>query len=380
MLTVYNVQQGDSMLLAGMGSRNCCFDNEPLLIDCGLRKQSVHAKIASSRIQVRVLVTHADRDHIGGLADVLTSHDVTRLYIPRYLPEIERIESYFRKSTARKIAPVLATAAAVRRIEVAEGDRLCSHSLVMNPPKRASQVLNRIGFDEPLPSDLPNAVSALQEAGIELDAREIIRYSPEPITWNPERPELDNRRPSGFRERKLFFQNFFILLARMVQSGGQQGDGTEMRVRHDFRDTGSDQTNAIISNAFRITSNQASIVFRYDGTSSFLFTGDADDTVFERIAAAGYPIAAKYLKVPHHGSKHNFGRSSLNKIKPKVAIVSHGNKKFGRDPDSHPHIETIKLLKKHNVTTHFTNDVVKTGGIIRTATIGKTSCGYLFFK
>lgn len=381
MLTVYNVKQGDSMLLAGMSSGTCCFDNEPLLIDCGLQKALVHSMIGAKPKRIRAVVTHADRDHIGGLHDVLANHLVSRLYVPRYLPEILRIEYYLRKKSMRRAAHLPAVGAG-RRIEVAEGDYLCSHTQVMNPPKLASNALRELGVNNISITTLQDAVLALRSHGLQLEAGDIIDYTPEKIDVNEEQDEamLDRRTSTPkFRERRRFFQGFFIHLAQHLQGSADslQVDAPALK---DFNPTGKPDTDQAISNAFQLAANQVSIVFRYVGTTRFLFTGDADKAVFRRMIAKGHPLEAEYLKVPHHGSRHNLDASSLAAIAPKYAVVSHGNGKFARDPDSHPHMDTINLLSSHGVTAYYTNSVHKGGKIIVPATKGKTPCKYLHFK
>lgn len=380
MLTVYNVGQGDSMLLTGMTNAMCCFDDEPLLVDCGLQKANVHSMIGATPKRIRVVVTHADRDHIGGLYDVLVNHKVSRLYIPRYLPEILRIEDYLRRKTARKSPrlPILSTG---RRVEVAEGDLLCSHSLVMNPPKLAGKVLAALGVEGVTHSTIKRAVTALRKQGVDLRVDEVMDYMPEPIEAVGEGDGTPLNRPlvSRLRERRKFFRGFFIYLAQRLQGLGD-GAWTDAPVRDDFAPTEDARINRAVSTAISLAANQVSIVFRYDGSTSFLFTGDADTSVFRRMRFQGHPLNADYLKVPHHGSRHNLDAASLKSVSPKVAVISHGNGKFARDPDSHPHTDTINLLNSHGIAAHYTNDVKKSGKVVARATKGRTPCNYLEFK
>ena len=60
-------------------------------------------------------------------------------------------------------------------------------------------------------------------------------------------------------------------------------------------------------------------------------------------------ISATYLKMPHHGSKHNMNEKILKKIKPKAAIISHDNGHFGKSKDTHPNQEVLNLLQKNKV-------------------------------
>lgn len=378
-LTIYNVGQGDSMLLTSMASTTCCFDREPLLIDCGLQKAKVHSMIGATPKTIRVLITHADGDHIGGLYDVLAKHQVSRLYVPRYLPEMLRIEDYLRKKAARKL-PKLPKVSAGRRIEVAEGDFLCSHSLVMNPPKLAKNVLEKLGVEDVSRSLIERAVTVLREHGLELDADKIMNYVPEPIDAAVE-ADGDPRSQSAkshFRERRKFFRGFFIYLARHLETATDTLQ-VDAKTRDDFAPTGNPATDRAVSDAISFAANQVSIVFRYDGSTSILFTGDADTSVFARIKSHGHPLQADYLKVPHHGSRHNLDAASLAEVAPKIAVISHGNRRFARDPDSHPHMDTINLLNSHGVVVHYTNDVKKSGKVIAKAAKGSTPGKHLYF-
>lgn len=381
MLTVYNVKQGDSLLLAGTSSTTCCFDDEPLLIDCGLQKAAVHSKIGLTPQRIRVVVTHADRDHIGGLYDVLAHHHVSRLYIPRYLPEIQRIDEYLRKKTARR-KPLLPTVSAGRRVEVAEGDWLCSHTQVMNPPRLARRVLDNLNVADDSAKAVKRAVDTLAAYGLDLNADEIMDYEPEPIEMEAGRDDnqrAHHARAPRLRERRIFYRGFFPHLAQRLQSA-DDALPSDASSEPDFSPTGNKRTDRRIAAALQLAANQVSIVFRYVGTTKFLFTGDADISVFRRMIKHGHPLEAEYLKVPHHGSRHNLDASSLAAISPKVAIVSHGNAKFGGDPDSHPHGATMDLLRKNVAATYYTNDVRKSGVVEASATTGVTPCSYLHFK
>lgn len=81
------------------------------------------------------------------------------------------------------------------------------------------------------------------------------------------------------------------------------------------------------------------------GGLNWFFGGDLDQTGEEEIVKK-YPEAAiDVLKVGHHGSKTSSSPVFLNKFKPKVALISVGEKnRFG-----HPHQVVLDNLKKTNV-------------------------------
>lgn len=91
-------------------------------------------------------------------------------------------------------------------------------------------------------------------------------------------------------------------------------------------------------------------------------TGDADISVFYRLIKK-YFIKAHILKIPHHGSKESINYEVLKEISPKVAIISHNNRLFGKTKDSHPNIEVINTLKRLEIKAYYTNDVIKNGKV-----------------
>lgn len=89
--------------------------------------------------------------------------------------------------------------------------------------------------------------------------------------------------------------------------------------------------------------NNTSIVSKLTfGKTSFLFTGDAEVEVEEKLISAGVDLIADILKVAHHGSKNATSQEFLDKVKPQIAIVMVGLKnKFG-----HPSQRVINRLEK----------------------------------
>jgi competence protein ComEC len=79
-------------------------------------------------------------------------------------------------------------------------------------------------------------------------------------------------------------------------------------------------------------SNDDSLVMRLtDGSVRFLLTGDIQAPVEDKLAAEGAPLAAEFLKVPHHGSKTSSTTAFLAAVAPKVAAVSVGEgNQFGQ--------------------------------------------------
>lgn len=82
-----------------------------------------------------------------------------------------------------------------------------------------------------------------------------------------------------------------------------------------------------------------------------LFTGDAEKDSEEYISKSMYNLESDILKVGHHGGKTSSNKFFLDKVKPKVAVISVGeNNDYG-----HPNNEVIDRLKKHDTKIYRTD-------------------------
>jgi competence protein ComEC len=96
--------------------------------------------------------------------------------------------------------------------------------------------------------------------------------------------------------------------------------------------------------------NNNSVVLRLDvGGSRVLLTGD---TEAEAEAAMGdQDVRADVLKVGHHGSAYSSSDTWLDRVQPKIAVISCGrHNSFG-----HPSLETLARLQRHHVRTYRTD-------------------------
>lgn len=126
--------------------------------------------------------------------------------------------------------------------------------------------------------------------------------------------------------------------------------------------------------------NNNSIFFRLDyGTTSFLFTGDAEQMEQQLLLHNEYDeLKADVIKMPHHGSSNGASEAFLKAIMPSFAIISCGaGNSYG-----HPHQETMTLLKAQNIAVHRTDlegDIVcSSDGTAITFTTGKTATADLY--
>ena len=80
-------------------------------------------------------------------------------------------------------------------------------------------------------------------------------------------------------------------------------------------------------------SNDDSLVLRItDGSLHFLLTGDAQQRSENALVASHSPLAADFLKVPHHGSKTSSTEGFVAAVAPRVAVVSVGEGNPFRQP------------------------------------------------
>jgi competence protein ComEC len=98
--------------------------------------------------------------------------------------------------------------------------------------------------------------------------------------------------------------------------------------------------------------NANSVVTRLDyGDFSLLLTGDAEAETEERIMSNGANVAAKVLKVGHHGSRYASSEPFLSRGKFEAAIISDGaENRYG-----HPSQETLDRFKKFNLKLYRTD-------------------------
>ena len=113
----------------------------------------------------------------------------------------------------------------------------------------------------------------------------------------------------------------------------------------DLRGTLAMNAERIAEIAKRNANNQ-SIVFRLTPADasgwSFLFTGDAEEESWEmmrHMPRAKKKLAARVLKVPHHGSINGINKASFKVINPEYSIISVGQK------HGLPDGQTLNLIK-----------------------------------
>lgn len=105
------------------------------------------------------------------------------------------------------------------------------------------------------------------------------------------------------------------------------------------------------STTYEEVNNYSAVIKITYGSSKFLFTGDAEKLSEEEILNKNYDVSADVLKVGHHGSSTSSSKAFLDKVSPKIAVISLGeNNDYG-----HPHRETTNELKKRNIQVYRTD-------------------------
>lgn len=88
--------------------------------------------------------------------------------------------------------------------------------------------------------------------------------------------------------------------------------------------------------------NANGVVARLDyGSSSFLFTADAESSTERWLLERRANVRAQVLKVAHHGSQHASGARFLAEVKPAVAVISVG----ANNEYHHPAPSTLARLE-----------------------------------
>jgi competence protein ComEC len=98
--------------------------------------------------------------------------------------------------------------------------------------------------------------------------------------------------------------------------------------------------------------NEQSLVFRLNyGSFSMLFCADAGFAAEQRLLAEQTDVRATVLKVGHHGSRYSTSEEFLERVEPRLALISAGaGNRFGL-----PSSRTLALLTAHDVPIYRTD-------------------------
>lgn len=373
LLKIVNVGQGDCLILSP--PKGCKHYGSDIFIDCG--KGFVNPFNLFSNHNLDILITHGHNDHIGGIRRLSENNEQLtprKFYIPFYFDEIVRIakfilnlpnvdnfgtkSNYFNmlceiRDYPNKISEICYNSGTI--IGVGENTGFnCKHIEVMNPPLSPAAA---IGVSERTLASYKRDFQKEKDGAVE-ELKEIYFNQ---IDRNQSKPliSFDVLSPK-YRED---FEIAFIMKNRRILS--------------QFIENPKQNKFDSICDVLKLTSNDASIVFKYKNNGvSFLFTGDISKKVFRRLINNECDLKSDVIKVPHHGSKGSLSREIISHIRPEYAIICHNNR-GGNSPDSHPHIEVIDWLEETGVKVIYTNDVRKRNpNYVRSRPFDRTKFGY----
>ena len=109
---------------------------------------------------------------------------------------------------------------------------------------------------------------------------------------------------------------------------------------------------APIGDSYADLNNASAVLMLTYRNNRFLFMGDAEGEVEEKILERGYDVSADVLKVGHHGSGTSSTRPFLEAVHPSVGIISVGE---GNSYD-HPDPLTLDTLKDLGVEVWRTDE------------------------
>lgn len=81
------------------------------------------------------------------------------------------------------------------------------------------------------------------------------------------------------------------------------------------------------------------------GSTTILFTGDAEKIIEYNLISSGAVLNADILKIGHHGSKTSSAEGFLNAVRPQFAVISVGRKnRYG-----HPHADVVDRIQAADI-------------------------------
>ena len=113
---------------------------------------------------------------------------------------------------------------------------------------------------------------------------------------------------------------------------------------------GGEAAGGVDGSSARSFENANSLVVKLSiGTFDVLFTGDAEPETLEALLGSGKlsGTSIEVLKVAHHGSRFGTSRPFIDELRPRVAVISVGDK----NDYHHPHPETLQILSQDCVQT-----------------------------
>lgn len=141
------------------------------------------------------------------------------------------------------------------------------------------------------------------------------------------------------------------LKSQLISFGNKDIQLKKVKAPHVFKDN---KRSMLLLHPIESTdhSNEDSFVFYSEiGEYKWLFTGDIEEKA-ENELIKNYPIlSVDILNVAHHGSKTSTSEAILNKLQPKIAMISAGeNNTYG-----HPSSEVVERLENRDIQIYRTD-------------------------
>ena len=105
------------------------------------------------------------------------------------------------------------------------------------------------------------------------------------------------------------------------------------------------------SEKYENLNNYSAVIRITYGSSSFLFTGDAEALAENEIIASGADIKCDVLKAGHHGSSTSSSKQLLEAVSPDIAVISVGK----RNDFGHPSRAVLNSMKSMNIQIYRTD-------------------------
>lgn len=376
-----DVGQGDCILVQPQGEWS--IQGKDIFIDTG--NGNVDISMYSNANVVDVVLTHSHVDHVNGLKYILgdITKNIDTIYLPLFANEIDLIAQaiinlkgfqysenaneillYFQhfhqcyKGLKKRIDYVTHL---TNIVFLAEGMEVEGCLKCLNPP------LHPANMQWVASIDLDSFFKKIDKLFVESFAEKIKAYfvlyfetNRDNKAYNEVKPSnrefmyswiLDRENSAEKQEaRTNFILSFFIENLQLFSEFNALPDAEKAKqIKNNFQEASHDVCVVLMAH------------FDYQ---KILLTSDASTRVFERLIRDGNNIEAQYMKAPHHGSINNINRDILNAVSPKVVVISHGNKKFGRSKDSHPNIKTLRLLAEMDIRILCTRDIIKENTVV----------------
>lgn len=141
---------------------------------------------------------------------------------------------------------------------------------------------------------------------------------------------------------KSYSSNAFQNFASSVQ---KRGKSITVPSNNTSFSLGSASCTVLAVNTTADTNNTSIVLRIVYGSTSFLFTGDAEREVEEAMINRGVPLRSTVLKVGHHGSYTSTSYQFLWNVMPTYGVISCGkDNSYG-----HPHDQVLSRLKDADV-------------------------------